>query len=160
MRMHHYTTALSGEALEAAILSLANTSFTLLLTSRVTHSTARGSEIRARGHFMRARGWFRARGSESTIELGYGYSRTLVVYPGGCAFMIYCALFADVNNFGPLGQLGERILALAVVFFTVLLLWGMATSHRRSFIRRIEDGLKLKPIALPEIAARTEPSSP
>lgn len=145
MRTHHYTTGYGGEALEKAVGSLANTSFTLLLSSRIIRSTMNGSEIRAGSFIMRARGSFRPTASGSTVHIRYRFSRTLLIYPPSFLFMLVVALFGNFKNVGEIGIVWERILAVGVVLFTGLIFWRMAFAHRRSFIRRIEEGLKLNP---------------
>lgn len=60
--------------------------------------------------------------------------------------MLGGALFGKFKNVGELGIIGEHILATAFMLFNGVVCWGITAAHRRAFIRRVEEGLKLRPV--------------
>ncbi len=145
MSVHTYTTLHDRDAFEKALRALADTSFTLLLSSRVIQATMNGDEIRASGYFMRTRGTYEQHTSGDEIVMHYRFSRLLVIPLAGLVFMVTAVVVGDLRNVGELGTVLERILATVALTILGLVGWGMSAIHKRSFIRRIEHALKLTP---------------
>ena len=146
MRAHYYTTEYRDETLEKVVRSLVDHSFTRLHTRRMNYAVMKDGEMRLRGFFMRARGSFTINSSGSDARIHYRFSRTLLIYPAGLLFLLGGALFGDFKDVGPIGIGWARILEAGIVLFTGLLLRGMAIAHRHSFIKKVEAGLKLRPV--------------